>query len=54
MTVAIDWVPALGLRLGFLIDGLSLVFALAITGIGAFIIAYSGAYLEGHPQRGQS
>ncbi|RYE11250.1 MAG: DUF4040 domain-containing protein [Hyphomicrobiales bacterium] len=51
--VGIDWVPMLELRLSLLVDGLSLVFALAITGIGTFILAYSGAYLDGHPQRGR-
>ncbi len=51
--IALDWVPSLDIRLAFLIDGLGLVFALAITGIGAFIILYSGSYLEGHPHRGR-
>jgi len=50
---AIDWVPALDLRLKFVIDGLSLVFALLITGIGAFILVYSADYLKTHPQRGR-
>ena len=44
---SLDWVPALDLRLVFHIDGLSLTFALLITGIGAFILVYSGAYLKG-------
>ncbi|MEO7222758.1 MAG: proton-conducting transporter membrane subunit, partial [Devosia sp.] len=51
--IAIDWVPALDLRLSFLIDGLGLVFALLITGIGTFIVLYSGSYLDGHPHRGR-
>jgi len=51
--LAIDWVPALDLRLSFLIDGLSLVFALAITGIGAFIVIYSTSYLHDHRHRGR-
>ncbi len=51
--LAIDWVPALDLRLSFLIDGLGLVFALLITGIGAFIVLYSASYLHDHPQRGR-
>lgn len=49
---AVDWVPALDLRLSFRIDGLSLVFGLLISGIGAVILVYSGAYLAGHPRRG--
>lgn len=51
--ITIDWVPALDLQLAFLVDGLSLTFALLITGIGAFIILYSAAYLEGHAHRGR-
>lgn len=51
--IAIDWVPALGLSLGFYIDGLSLTFGLLITGIGALIIVYASAYLSSHPQRGR-
>ncbi len=51
--IAIDWVPSLDLRLAFLIDGLGLVFALAITGIGAFIVLYAGDYLHDHPHRGR-
>jgi multicomponent Na+:H+ antiporter subunit A len=51
--IAIDWVPALSLSLAFLIDGLALVFALLITGIGTFIVLFSGSYLEGHPHRGR-
>ena len=49
----VDWVPDLGLRFGFLVDGLSLVFGLAISGIGAVIVVYSGAYLKGHVHRGR-
>jgi multicomponent Na+:H+ antiporter subunit A len=51
--LAIDWVPSLGLSLSFLIDGLALVFALMITGIGAFILIYAARYLEGHAHRGR-
>ena len=53
VSFSIAWVPALGLDLAFHIDGLALVFALLITGIGTFIVVYSGAYLGGHPHRGR-
>ncbi len=43
------WVPSLGISLSFLIDGLSLTFALLITGIGALVMLYSTKYLAGHP-----
>jgi len=48
----VDWAPALGLRLSWLLDGLSLTFALLICGIGVLIVLYSGEYLKGHPRQG--
>ncbi|HVX80490.1 MAG TPA: proton-conducting transporter membrane subunit, partial [Devosiaceae bacterium] len=50
---AVSWVPSLGLDFGITIDGLSLLFALTIAGIGALIIVYSGAYLKGDPAEGR-
>ena len=47
------WVPSLGLNLSFRVDGLSLLFALLITGIGALVVIYAGSYLAGHPQLGR-
>ena len=43
-----DWIPSLGINLSFYLDGLSLLFALLITGIGTLIFAYTAAYLKGH------
>jgi multicomponent Na+:H+ antiporter subunit A len=43
------WAPQLGLHLSLRADGLSLLMALLISGIGALIVAYSGGYLKGHP-----
>jgi multicomponent Na+:H+ antiporter subunit A len=45
---SIDWVPALGVNLSFRLDGLSLLFALLITGIGTLIFIYASSYLKGH------
>ncbi|WGH77589.1 putative monovalent cation/H+ antiporter subunit A [Jannaschia ovalis] len=45
----LDWAPSLGVTLGILLDGLSLSFALLITGIGALVTLYSTRYLGGHP-----
>ena len=45
---AIPWVPSLDISVSFLVDGLSLSFALLITGIGALVLLYSAAYLDGH------
>lgn len=44
---ALNWFPLLGISISFYLDGLSLLFALLITGIGTLIIIYSVAYLEG-------
>lgn len=48
-----QWFPGLGINLSFMLDGLSLLFALLITGIGAFILCYAAKYLEGHPALGR-
>jgi multicomponent Na+:H+ antiporter subunit A len=48
-----DWVPALGVNLSFTLDGLSLLFALLISGVGALVLVYAGGYLAGHPQLGR-
>jgi len=53
MVVAWDWAPSWNLRLSFLLDGLSLTFALAIAGIGAFVVLYSASYLKGHAHQGR-
>ncbi|MEM7075415.1 MAG: hydrogen gas-evolving membrane-bound hydrogenase subunit E [Pseudomonadota bacterium] len=47
------WVPSLGIELAFMVDGLSLTFALLISGIGALVLLYSNTYLAGHPQYGR-
>lgn len=48
-----DWVASYGIRFSFFIDGLSLTFGLLISGIGTFIVLYSGAYLAGHKHQGR-
>ncbi|MBO9362164.1 MAG: putative monovalent cation/H+ antiporter subunit A [Thermoflexus sp.] len=50
-TIAISypWVADLGVSLSFRLDGLSLLFALLVCGIGALITIYAGRYLHGHP-----
>jgi multicomponent Na+:H+ antiporter subunit A len=47
------WVPSLGLSFSWFLDGLSLTFALLITGIGTLIVLYAGGYLKGHPDQGR-
>ena len=53
LTWSTPWVPALGINVAFLVDGLSLTFALLVTGIGALVFAYAAAYFRGHPRRGR-
>ncbi|MBW8318127.1 MAG: Na(+)/H(+) antiporter subunit A, partial [Rhizobium sp.] len=47
------WVPSLNLSFSWFLDGLSLTFALLITGIGTLIVLYSGGYMKGHVQQGR-
>jgi multicomponent K+:H+ antiporter subunit A len=48
-----DWVPAIGLNLGLRLDGLSLLFAGLITGIGLLIILYAAFYLGKDDPKGK-
>ncbi|GIM55851.1 Na(+)/H(+) antiporter subunit A [Capnocytophaga canimorsus] len=43
-----SWVPAFGVDLSFTLDGLSLLFSLMITGIGALVFLYTSSYLKNH------
>jgi multicomponent K+:H+ antiporter subunit A len=43
---SIEWLPALGLRLGFRMDGLAFLFALLVLGIGALVVLYAAYYLD--------
>lgn len=47
------WVPSFNLSFSWFIDGLSLTFALLITGIGTLIVLYAGGYMKGHQQQGR-
>ena len=53
VTGGFAWVPSLNLSFSWFIDGLSLTFALLITGIGTLIVLYAGGYMKGHPQQGR-
>ncbi len=43
-----DWIPALRLRFSLHLDGLGLLFALLVSGIGAVIVVYAGYYFAPH------
>jgi multicomponent Na+:H+ antiporter subunit A len=53
LQISVPWVPSLGVQLSFLIDGLSLLFALLITSIGAFVGLYATAYMAGQALTGR-
>ncbi len=42
----LEWMPALGISLSFYLDGVSLLFGLIITGIGALIFFFAGFYFD--------
>ena len=42
------WMPEFGLNLHFTLNGLSLLFALLITGIGSFILIYAHEYMRSY------
>ena len=46
VTKTVSWMPSLGVEFTAYVDGLSLLFALLITGIGALVVLYSIYYLD--------
>jgi len=53
VTGGYSWVPSYNLSFSWFLDGLSLAFALLITGIGTLIVLYAGGYLRGHKDQGR-
>ena len=49
----VDWVPAIGLSLSLRLDGLGLLFALLILGIGLLVILYARYYLSERDPKGR-
>lgn len=47
------WAPSLNISLAFMLDGLSLIFGLLISGIGALIFLYATGYMGDHPRFGR-
>ncbi|MBN2364964.1 MAG: putative monovalent cation/H+ antiporter subunit A [Calditrichaeota bacterium] len=47
--ISLQWVPSIGVNLDFVFDGLSILFALLVSGIGILIFIYAGSYLKNHP-----
>ncbi len=50
-SVVFPWIPALDVSLAFYVDGLALLLALIISGIGVIIFTYSGGYMHGEPSQ---
>ena len=48
LSVYNEWLPELGLNFKLLLDGLSMVFALLITGIGALVFIYARPYMKSY------
>lgn len=48
----VSWIPTYGIEFSAYLDGLSLIFALLITGIGTLVIFYSIYYLSDNEQLG--
>ena len=46
------WVPSLGVGLDFHLDGIGLLLALLVSGVGALVLIYGGGYLKGSPMAG--
>lgn len=42
----INWMPSFGVNISLVLDGLSLLFVLLITGMGALVVLYSIYYLD--------
>jgi multicomponent Na+:H+ antiporter subunit A len=41
------WVPYININFSFYVDGLAILFAMIISGIGTFVVIYGGGYLKG-------
>jgi len=44
----LKWIPELGLNFEFLLDGLSLAFALLVTGVGVLVFLYAHSYMKSY------
>lgn len=44
----VNWIPQLGINIEFLLDGLSMAFALLVSGIGTLIFLYAYSYMKSY------
>jgi multicomponent Na+:H+ antiporter subunit A len=52
--VSFPWLPALGVDVALRLDGLALLFALLVTGVGALVVPYAWSYLSHEAERGRA
>lgn len=53
LATSVQWIPALDIRLTFVTDGLGLLFAFLVLGIGALVMAYSAGYFADDDDMGR-
>ncbi len=53
LKINIPWGSQVGMQLSFNLDGLGLLFAVLISGIGFFVTIYASGYLKGHKDLGR-
>jgi hypothetical protein len=53
LAVSYPWVSDLGISLSLRADGLNLLFASLVSGVGTLVVCYAGGYLKGHPYLGR-
>ena len=46
-----EWIPSLGVNFSFTPDGLSLLYALIVSGVGVLVVFYAACYLDDHHYR---
>ena len=46
VALSFEWAPQLGVNLSFLADGLGLLYALIVSGVGALVVFYAVCYLD--------
>jgi multicomponent Na+:H+ antiporter subunit A len=51
--IRLEWIPSLYIGLSFVVDGLSLLFALIICGVGFFVTLYAADYLPAKAETGK-
>ncbi len=51
LSMTLEWLPQLHLNFTLYLDGLSLFFALLVTGMGAMVLVFAGKYMQPYPQK---